>query len=126
MNEHATEVKATGAPRRPGPGGPSPAPSPAPSSAPVLAPSSAPAPAPSPVVPRGARPARRSRRTVRRSAGREHRAGAGRWDSRRDVRGAPRALTREVTDVARTAHVVHLYSRPHIDLQRVAGALCRS
>ncbi|WP_406458091.1 putative leader peptide [Streptomyces sp. NBC_00876] len=21
---------------------------------------------------------------------------------------------------------VHLYSRPHIDLQRVAGALCRS
>ncbi|MER6707607.1 putative leader peptide [Streptomyces fumanus] len=62
----------------------------------------------------------------RRSAGREHGAGAGRWDSRRDVRGAPRALTREVTDVARTAHVVHLYSRPHIDLQRVAGALCRS
>ncbi|MGW6731865.1 putative leader peptide [Streptomyces sp. NPDC055013] len=23
-------------------------------------------------------------------------------------------------------HAVHLHSRPHIDLQRVAGALCRS
>ncbi|MFD7133825.1 putative leader peptide [Streptomyces sp. NPDC059894] len=38
----------------------------------------------------------------------------------------PRARPREVTDVARRAHAVHLYSRPHIDLQRVAGALCRS
>ncbi|MGP2441717.1 putative leader peptide [Streptomyces sp. JW3] len=32
----------------------------------------------------------------------------------------------EVTDVAHAARAVHLYSRPHIDLQRVAGALCRS
>ncbi|MFF5103270.1 putative leader peptide [Streptomyces sp. NPDC000134] len=31
-----------------------------------------------------------------------------------------------MTDVDRIAHAVHLYSRPHIDLQRVAGALCRS
>ncbi|MGJ5949044.1 putative leader peptide [Streptomyces neyagawaensis] len=26
----------------------------------------------------------------------------------------------------RAPHAVHLHSRPHIDLQRVAGALCRS
>ncbi|MHA5047058.1 putative leader peptide [Streptomyces sp. SD15] len=41
----------------------------------------------------------------------------------------------EVTDVPAVSglrvmvlvprHRVHLYSRPHIDLQRVAGALCR-
>ncbi|MFJ1807514.1 MULTISPECIES: putative leader peptide [unclassified Streptomyces] len=29
-------------------------------------------------------------------------------------------------DVTRIRHAVHLHSRPHIDLQRVAGALCRS
>ncbi|MGW5737842.1 MULTISPECIES: putative leader peptide [Streptomyces] len=33
---------------------------------------------------------------------------------------APRVL------VIAPSHQVHLYSRPHIDLQRVAGALCRS
>ncbi len=39
----------------------------------------------------------------------------------------PPARTRtEVTDVARRFRTVHLHSRPHIDLQRVAGALCRS
>ncbi|MFF4836285.1 putative leader peptide [Streptomyces sp. NPDC001315] len=38
----------------------------------------------------------------------------------------PRARQREVTDVTRIRHAVHLHSRPHIDLQRVAGALCRS
>ncbi|WP_373566819.1 putative leader peptide [Streptomyces griseicoloratus] len=31
----------------------------------------------------------------------------------------------EVTDVARAPHAVRLHSRPHIDLLRVAGALCR-
>ncbi|MEU7722159.1 putative leader peptide [Streptomyces tibetensis] len=33
---------------------------------------------------------------------------------------------REVADVTHTFHAVHLHSRPHIDLQRVAGALCCS
>ncbi|WP_272902847.1 putative leader peptide [Streptomyces sp. BA2] len=33
---------------------------------------------------------------------------------------APRVL------VIAPSRQVHLYSRPHIDLQRVAGALCRS
>ncbi|MFI6034731.1 putative leader peptide [Streptomyces sp. NPDC051315] len=37
-----------------------------------------------------------------------------------------RARKREVTDVAALSHAVHLHSRPHIDLQRVAGALCCS
>jgi hypothetical protein len=37
-----------------------------------------------------------------------------------------RAQKREVTDVTRICHAVHLHSRPHIDLQRVAGALCCS
>ncbi|MEV0642507.1 putative leader peptide [Streptomyces sp. NPDC050619] len=37
---------------------------------------------------------------------------------------APRC--KEVTAVTRTLHAVHLHSRPHIDLQRVAGALCCS
>lgn len=32
----------------------------------------------------------------------------------------------EVTAVPRVLHAVLLHSRPHIDLQRVAGALCRS
>ncbi|MFI7498605.1 putative leader peptide [Streptomyces sp. NPDC049687] len=32
----------------------------------------------------------------------------------------------EVPDVIRIRHAVHLHSRPHIDLQRVAGALCCS
>ncbi|MFF3335622.1 putative leader peptide [Streptomyces sp. NPDC002888] len=31
-----------------------------------------------------------------------------------------------MADVTRTSHAVHLHSRPHIDLQRVAGALCCS
>ncbi|MFC7010390.1 putative leader peptide [Streptomyces viridiviolaceus] len=35
------------------------------------------------------------------------------------------ALSTEVTDVARAPHAVRLHSRPHIDLLRVAGALCR-
>ncbi|WP_374701487.1 putative leader peptide [Streptomyces maremycinicus] len=30
------------------------------------------------------------------------------------------------TDVIHVRHAVHLHSRPHIDLQRVAGALCCS
>ncbi|MEY9996229.1 hypothetical protein ABIE67_008261 [Streptomyces sp. V4I8] len=29
-------------------------------------------------------------------------------------------------DVTHVFHAAHLYSRPHIDLQRVAGALCRT
>ncbi|WP_158973265.1 putative leader peptide [Streptomyces griseus] len=33
---------------------------------------------------------------------------------------------KEVADVTRTSRTVHLHSRPHIDLQRVAGALCCS
>ncbi|WP_425275899.1 putative leader peptide [Streptomyces africanus] len=37
---------------------------------------------------------------------------------------APRR--REVEDVTHLFHAVHLHSRPHIDLQRVAGALCCS
>ncbi|MER7837063.1 putative leader peptide [Streptomyces sp. NPDC096040] len=36
------------------------------------------------------------------------------------------ALKGEVTAVTRICHAVHLHSRPHIDLQRVAGALCCS
>ncbi|MFF5476091.1 putative leader peptide [Streptomyces sp. NPDC012935] len=32
----------------------------------------------------------------------------------------------EVADVTHMFHAVHLHSRPHIDLQRVAGALCCS
>jgi hypothetical protein len=36
------------------------------------------------------------------------------------------ARREEATDVTHTLHAVHLYSRPHIDLQRVAGALCPS
>ncbi|MER6690016.1 putative leader peptide [Streptomyces minutiscleroticus] len=36
---------------------------------------------------------------------------------------APRT---EVADVTHTFRTVHLHSRPHIDLQRVAGALCCS
>jgi hypothetical protein len=36
-----------------------------------------------------------------------------------------RARRKEVADVTHILHAVHLYSRPHIDLQRVAGALCR-
>ncbi|MEU0071064.1 putative leader peptide [Streptomyces sp. NPDC006332] len=31
-----------------------------------------------------------------------------------------------MADVTRVLRSVHLHSRPHIDLQRVAGALCRS
>ncbi|MER5748464.1 putative leader peptide [Streptomyces sp. NPDC002088] len=38
----------------------------------------------------------------------------------------PRAQQGEVTVVTRIFHAVHLHSRPHIDLQRVAGALCCS
>ncbi|MEU6811700.1 putative leader peptide [Streptomyces sp. NPDC046831] len=33
-------------------------------------------------------------------------------------------LRTEVADVTPTVHAAHLHSRPHIDLQRVAGALC--
>ncbi|MFH8799213.1 putative leader peptide [Streptomyces sp. NPDC017936] len=44
-----------------------------------------------------------------------------------DVRGAAgRPDGGEVPDVTRIRHAVHLHSRPHIDLRRVAGALCRS
>ncbi|WP_349256033.1 putative leader peptide [Streptomyces sp. YU58] len=32
----------------------------------------------------------------------------------------------EVTGVTPTLRSVHLHSRPHIDLQRVSAALCRS
>ncbi|WP_334313583.1 putative leader peptide [Streptomyces sp. HD] len=41
---------------------------------------------------------------------------------------APKRATRwtEVADVTHISHAVHLHSRPHIDLQRVAGALCCS
>ncbi|MFF4751063.1 putative leader peptide [Streptomyces sp. NPDC002514] len=43
-----------------------------------------------------------------------------------DIREAPpRAPKEEVTDVTTVLHAVHLHSRPHIDLQRVAAALCR-
>ncbi|MFC3572661.1 putative leader peptide [Streptomyces yaanensis] len=38
---------------------------------------------------------------------------------------ARRARRTEVTDVTRVLHAVRLHSRPHIDLLRVAGALCR-
>jgi hypothetical protein len=37
----------------------------------------------------------------------------------------PHALKGEVTYVTTVLRTVHLHSRPHIDLQRVAGALCR-
>ncbi|MFF3935589.1 putative leader peptide [Streptomyces phaeofaciens] len=37
-----------------------------------------------------------------------------------------RARQGEVPAVTHTFHAVHLTSRPHIDLQRVAGALCCS
>lgn len=45
-----------------------------------------------------------------------------------EMRAAPKRATRRkgVADVTRMFHAVHLHSRPHIDLQRVAGALCRS
>lgn len=44
-----------------------------------------------------------------------------------EIREAPPpARTKEVTAVPRVPHAVRLHSRPHIDLQRVAGALCRS
>jgi hypothetical protein len=36
------------------------------------------------------------------------------------------ARKEEVADVTYTLRGVHLHSRPHIDLQRVAGALCCS
>ncbi|MFI9769082.1 putative leader peptide [Streptomyces sp. NPDC052415] len=41
-------------------------------------------------------------------------------------RAPARARGTEVTDVTHRFRSVHLHSRPHIDLQRVAGALCRS
>ncbi|MFJ9022057.1 putative leader peptide [Streptomyces sp. NPDC102259] len=41
--------------------------------------------------------------------------------------GAPSGARKEGgADVTHIRHAVHLHSRPHIDLQRVAGALCRS
>ncbi|EFL36960.1 predicted protein [Streptomyces viridochromogenes DSM 40736] len=45
-----------------------------------------------------------------------------------EMREAPKRPTRrtEVADMTRMFHAVHLHSRPHIDLQRVAGALCCS
>ncbi|MFM9738451.1 putative leader peptide [Streptomyces brasiliscabiei] len=44
-----------------------------------------------------------------------------------EIREAPsRARTREVPAVPRVPRAVRLHSRPHIDLLRVAGALCRS
>ncbi|MEU9264777.1 putative leader peptide [Streptomyces sp. NPDC048253] len=40
---------------------------------------------------------------------------------------APRGARKEGgADVTHIRHAVHLHSRPHIDLQRVAGALCCS
>ncbi|MEV5900164.1 putative leader peptide [Streptomyces sp. NPDC052127] len=40
---------------------------------------------------------------------------------------APRGAGEEGgADVTHIRHAVHLHSRPHIDLQRVAGALCCS
>ncbi|MFI1920648.1 putative leader peptide [Streptomyces sp. NPDC020377] len=40
---------------------------------------------------------------------------------------APRGAGNEGgADVIHIRHAVHLHSRPHIDLQRVAGALCCS
>ncbi|MEU9431667.1 MULTISPECIES: putative leader peptide [unclassified Streptomyces] len=40
---------------------------------------------------------------------------------------APRGAWKEGgADVTHIRHAVHLHSRPHIDLQRVAGALCCS
>ena len=56
----------------------------------------------------------------------EQTARAGRCDQG-DVYGAARRAPRtEVTDVTRVLRAVRLHSRPHIDLLRVAGALCRS
>ncbi|MFC9680181.1 putative leader peptide [Streptomyces sp. NPDC056948] len=45
-----------------------------------------------------------------------------------EVCEAPKRATRrtEAADVTHIFHAVHLHSRPHIDLQRVAGALCCS
>ncbi|WP_343243692.1 putative leader peptide [Streptomyces sp. SID13726] len=44
-----------------------------------------------------------------------------------EIRRAPsRAPKEEVTGVIRTLRSAHLHSRPHIDLQRVATALCCS
>ncbi|MGW9025575.1 putative leader peptide [Streptomyces sp. NPDC055722] len=44
----------------------------------------------------------------------------------RCARRARRARHTEVTDVTHAPRTVRLHSRPHIDLLRVAGALCRS
>ncbi|MFF7070756.1 putative leader peptide [Streptomyces pseudovenezuelae] len=44
-----------------------------------------------------------------------------------EIRRAPsRAQKEEGTGVPHTLRSVHLHSRPHIDLQRVSAALCRS
>ncbi|MFD5914218.1 putative leader peptide [Streptomyces massasporeus] len=45
-----------------------------------------------------------------------------------EPREAPKRTPRraEATDLTATFHAVHLRSRPHIDLQRVAAALCCS
>lgn len=43
----------------------------------------------------------------------------------REFAPSVREFAPRVTAIA-PSHQVHLYSRPHIDLQRVAGALCRS
>ncbi|WP_368858387.1 putative leader peptide [Streptomyces massasporeus] len=41
---------------------------------------------------------------------------------RETLRRAPRRMG--AADVTHVFHAVHLHSRPHIDLQRVAAALC--
>ncbi|MFE7171686.1 putative leader peptide [Streptomyces sp. NPDC057616] len=49
------------------------------------------------------------------------------WKKRRSDAVVPVQGTRtEVGHVTRIRRAVHLHSRPHIDLQRVAGALCCS
>ncbi|MER5717815.1 putative leader peptide [Streptomyces sp. NPDC002132] len=53
---------------------------------------------------------------------RAHRAGRGKGS----LETPPRGRQEEVRDVTGIPHAPRLTSRVHIDLQRVAGALCRS
>ncbi|MEU3027963.1 putative leader peptide [Streptomyces incarnatus] len=53
-----------------------------------------------------------------------HAARRARWTEVAEMTGDPRRLP--CARVLRTARSTVLHSRPHIDLQRVAGALCRS
>ncbi|WP_420718924.1 putative leader peptide [Streptomyces sp. NRRL WC-3774] len=41
-------------------------------------------------------------------------------------KASARPTRTEVRHVTRVLRAVHLHSRPHIDLQRVAGSLCSS